>query len=139
MAAVKVSQVGRLGVDPELKKVGPRDSVKKSRATLFVLSGERWMDDWTDKTVERTTAIRWVLWGKRAENAAAYLKKGSKVAISGRVENNEYFDREGRNVHTFQFVAAEIEYLGSTSESEAVPETEEETPRRCTLDQGCSR
>lgn len=123
MAAVEVKQIGRLGVDPEYRQVG-KETAKKSRTTLFVLSNERWRDDSSDKPAERTTAIRWVMWGIRADNAAKFLKKGAKVAIGGRVENNEYIDRDGRKVQTFQFVATELQSL-ETSPRATVAESAE--------------
>jgi single-strand DNA-binding protein len=67
----------------------------------------------------RAVSIRWTLWGKQAEHAAAYLGKGSHVNVVGRVHNNNYQDGEGREVYGLEFTVEDIDYLDSKAESEA--------------------
>ena len=67
---------------------------------------------------ERSVALQWTLWGKQAENAAAYLGKGSHVNLVGRVHNTQYQDSEGREVYGMEFTVEEIDYLDSKAESE---------------------
>ncbi|NRF71315.1 single-stranded DNA-binding protein [Aquincola sp. S2] len=67
---------------------------------------------------EESTAIQWTLWGKQAENAAEYLRKGSHVNIAGRLRNNNY-EKDGETVYGMAFTAEEIDYLDSRAESEA--------------------
>ena len=57
--------------------------------------------------------------GKQAENAAEYLGKGSRVNVVGRLENNNYEDKDGQMVYAFTFTCEEIDYLDSKAESEA--------------------
>ena len=57
--------------------------------------------------------------GKQAENAAEYLGKGSRVNVVGRLENNNYEDKDGEKVYGFTFTCEEIDYLDSKAESEA--------------------
>ena len=68
---------------------------------------------------EEATSIQWTLWGKQAENAAAYLVKGSHVNVVGRVQNNNY-ERDGERVYTMAFTAEEIDYLDSRAEGDAL-------------------
>ena len=68
---------------------------------------------------ERAVALQWTLWGKQAENAAAYLGKGSHVNLVGRVHNTQYQDSEGREVFGMEFTVEEIDYLDSKAEGEA--------------------
>ena len=68
--------------------------------------------------VEEATAIQWTLWGKLAENAAAYLGRGSHVNIVGRLRNNNY-DKDGETVYAMTFTVEEIDYLDSKAESDA--------------------
>jgi len=67
---------------------------------------------------EESTAIQWTLWGKQAEYAAEYLRKGSHVNIVGRLRNNN-FEKDGETVYGMAFTAEEIDYLDSRAESEA--------------------
>jgi len=67
---------------------------------------------------EESTAIQWTLWGKLAENAAAYLGKGSHVNIIGRLHNNN-FEKDGETVYGMAFVAEEIDFLDNHAEAEA--------------------
>jgi single stranded DNA-binding protein len=68
---------------------------------------------------DEVTAILWTLWGKQADNAAEYLGKGSRVNVVGRLENNNYEDKDGQMVYAFTFTCEEIDYLDSKAESEA--------------------
>lgn len=62
---------------------------------------------------------RVVVWGKQAENASRYLKKGSLCAIEGRIETGSYDDREtGKTVYTTDIVADKVEYLDSQNRTQ---------------------
>jgi len=65
------------------------------------------------------TSILWTLWGKQADNAAEYLGKGSRVNVVGRLENNNYQDKDGGKVYGFTFTCEELDYLDSKAESDA--------------------
>jgi len=73
-----------------------------------------------DQREEEATAILWTLWGKAADNAAAYLSKGSHVNISGRVQNNNYDKDDGTTVYGMAFTAEQVDYLDSKATSEAL-------------------
>jgi single-strand DNA-binding protein len=76
---------------------------------------------------EESTAVQWTLWGKQAENAAAYLGKGSHVNIIGRMRNNAY-ERDGETVFAMDFTAEEVDYLESRAQSEARRAQDKEAP-----------
>ena len=71
-----------------------------------------------DNREQQATAIQWTLWGAQAENAAAYLGRGSHVNIVGRVKNNN-FEKDGETVYGMDFTVEEIDYLDSRAEAEA--------------------
>ena len=89
---------------------------KIAKAVLTAISNTRRGSG--DAREEESTAIQWTLWGKQAENAAAYLAKGSHVNIVGRLRNNN-FEKDGEPVYGMAFTAEEVDYLDSRAESEA--------------------
>lgn len=64
------------------------------------------------------TVIQWTLWGTQAENAAAYLDRGSHVNVVGRLKNNVY-EKSGETVFGWDFTVEEIDYLDSRADAEA--------------------
>ncbi|MEL6987969.1 MAG: single-stranded DNA-binding protein [Bacteroidota bacterium] len=87
----QVQLIGHLGKDPQMTTF---DS--GSVLTKFSLA----TNDYYKKDGERQKQTQWhnlVVWGKRAEAANTYLKKGSYVAISGKLEHRQYKDKEGQN------------------------------------------
>jgi single-strand DNA-binding protein len=99
-----------------LEFVNGRDG-RIARATLTAISNTRRGSG--EARQEESTAIQWTLWGQQAENAAAYLGKGSHVNLVGRLRNNHYQDADGADVYALVFTAEEIDYLDSRAESEA--------------------
>jgi len=89
---------------------------KVAKAVLTAISNTRRGSGETRE--EEATAIQWTLWGKQAENAAAYLGKGAHVNIVGRLRNNN-FEKDGEPVYGMAFTVEEIDYLDSRAESEA--------------------
>jgi single stranded DNA-binding protein len=88
-----------------------------AKGTVTVINNTR-RGSGNDKS-EEATAIQWTLWGLQAENAAAYLGKGSRVNVVGHLRNNNYTDGEGREVYGFGFTVEEIDYLDTKAEAEA--------------------
>lgn len=88
---------------------------KLARATLTAISNARRSGEREDEA----TAIQWTLWGKQAENAAAYLGKGSHVSAVGVVRNNNYPGADGGTVYALAFTCEEIDYLDSRMEAQA--------------------
>jgi single stranded DNA-binding protein len=116
MAFVRVEQRNaHLAGAVRLDMVNARDG-KIAKATLTAISNTR--RGTGDARDEEATAIQWMLWGKQAENAAAYLGKGSHVNIVGRLRNNNY-EKDGAEVYAMTFTVEEIDYLDSKAEADA--------------------
>jgi single stranded DNA-binding protein len=88
-----------------------------SKATLTAISNTRRGS--ADSRDEEATAILWTLWGKQADNAVQYLRKGSHVNVVGRVQNNNY-EKDGETVYSMAFTAEEIDYLDTKAEGDAL-------------------
>jgi single stranded DNA-binding protein len=126
MANVQVIQRhAHLAGAVRLDFVNGRDG-KVAKATLTAISNTR-RGSGEDRE-EQATAIQWTLWGKQAENAAAYLGKGSHVNIVGRVQNNNYPAADGGTVYALSFTAEEIDYLNTRADAEARRDRVEGSP-----------
>ena len=64
--------------------------------------------------------IRFVAWGKTAENVANYTTKGSKVGIQGRIQTGSYENQQGHKVYTTDIVVNEVEFLDSKQATQNV-------------------
>jgi single-strand DNA-binding protein len=90
--------IGNLGADPDVKTV--KD---KKMANLSIACTESWKDQNGEKK-ERTEWVRVVIWSEPlAKVAEQYLKKGSKVYISGQMQTRKY-EKDGRDVWTTEIV-----------------------------------
>lgn len=106
--------MGRLTDFPEVKYSGETAIAKFSLAV-----DRRFKKDTTD--FFNITAL-----GKLGEFVEKYLVKGVKVVVVGRVENNNYTNKEGKKVYSMQFVAEEIEFAESKKANETKPEPQKE-------------
>ena len=107
MSVNKVILVGRLGRDPETRYTGGGQAV----ANFSVATDETYKD----KNGERQKRTEWhkiVVWGKQAEIAQQYLKKGSLIFIEGRIQSREWQDKEGKKRTSFEIVASNFRMLG---------------------------
>ena len=116
MAFVRVEQRNaRLATAVRVDFVKGRDG-EVAKGTVTVISNSRRGSG--EERVEEATAIQWTLWGRQAENAAEYLRKGSRVNVVGRLQNNNY-DKDGSTVYGVQFTCEELDYLDSRADAEA--------------------
>ena len=113
MSFNKIILVGNLGKDPELNYTPQGTAVCK----LSVATSEKRRDK-SGEMQDITTWFRVTLWEKRAETAAKYLQKGTSVYIEGRLRVEEWADKDGKNRHTLEVHATEMQFLGSNSESQ---------------------
>jgi single-strand DNA-binding protein len=109
MASVnKVILVGNLGRDPETRYTAGGDPITNiSIATT---------DSWKDKNGEKQEKTEWhrvAFFGKLAEIAGEYLKKGSQVYVEGRLQTRKWQDKEGQDKYTTEIVADRMQMLGS--------------------------
>jgi single-strand DNA-binding protein len=104
----KVILIGNLGREPEVRNTQAGSSV----ATLNVATAERVKDrdgNWQDHTEWH----RCVCFGKTAENAQRFLKKGSKVFIEGRIRTNKWKDKDGQDRYTTEILVDNLRFLDS--------------------------
>ena len=114
MSVNRVILVGRLGRDPETRYTGSGQAV----ANFSVATDE----SYKDRNGERQKRTEWhkiVVWGKQAEIAQQYLKKGSLVFIEGRIRSREWQDKEGQKRTSFEIVANTFRMLGGRAEAAA--------------------
>lgn len=108
MASVnKVILVGNLGRDPEMRYMPSGDAI----ANFSVATTDSWKDKNGQKQ-ERTEWHRISMFGKLAEIAGEYLKKGSSVYVEGRLQTREWTDKEGVARKTTEIVADRMQMLG---------------------------
>ena len=109
MASVnKVILLGNLGRDPETRYTTGGDAV----TNLSIATSEQWKDKSGEKQ-ERTEWHRVVLFGRQAEIAGEYLKKGRSVYIEGRLQTRKYTDKDGVEKYSTEIVADRMQLIGS--------------------------
>jgi single-strand DNA-binding protein len=107
----KVQLIGNLGRDPELRQANAGDT---AIANLAIATNERWKDK-TGNPQERTEWHRVVLFGRTAEVAGEYLRKGALVYVEGRLQTRKWQDDSGSERYTPEIVAERMKMLGGKS------------------------
>ena len=107
----KVIIVGNLGQDPETRYMPSGAAV----TNFTVATNESWKDKQTGEQNERTEWHSVAMFGRLAEIAAEYLRKGSQVYIEGRLRTRKWQDKQGNDRYTTEIVADEMQMLGSRS------------------------
>jgi single-strand DNA-binding protein len=112
MASVnKVILLGNLGRDPETRYTTGGDAV----TNLNIATSEQWKDKNGEKQ-ERTEWHRVVLFGRSAEIAGEYLKKGRSVYIEGRLQTRKYTDKDGVEKYSTEIVGDRMQLIGGGRE-----------------------
>lgn len=109
----KVIIVGNLGADPDAKSMPSGNMV----ANFSVATSESWNDRDTGERQEKTEWHRVVFFGRLAEIADQYLKKGSQVYVEGKLQTRKWEDREGNERWTTEIVGSQLEMLGDRMSS----------------------
>ncbi len=104
----KVILIGNLGADPEVR-YSPNGSAV---ANLRLATTDSWRDRQTGEQQERTEWHRVVFFGKLAEIAGEYLRKGSKVYLEGRLQTRKWQGQDGQDRYTTEIVASDMQLLG---------------------------
>ena len=102
----KVILMGRLTKDPEIRTC----NTQVARYTLAV-------DRRFSNSEEKTDFINIVAFGKSAEFAEKYLKKGMKVLVTGRIQTGSYTDKDNKKVYTTDIIAEDQEFCESKGNS----------------------
>ena len=117
MASVnKVILLGNLGRDPETRYTTGGDAV----TNLNIATSEQWKDKNGEKQ-ERTEWHRVVLFGRQAEIAGEYLKKGRSVYIEGRLQTRKYTDKDGVEKYSTEIVGDRMQLIGGARATAVVP------------------
>ena len=104
----KVILMGRLTRDPEVRYSGGDNAMAIARFSLAVDRRFRRAGDQNEADFFNCTAF-----GKQAEFVEKYLHQGTKILLSGRIQNDNYTNREGQKVYSVQIIAEEIEFAES--------------------------
>ncbi|HEY0663593.1 MAG TPA: single-stranded DNA-binding protein [Thiobacillaceae bacterium] len=108
MASVnKVILIGNLGADPETRYLPSGDAVTNIR----IATSEKWKDK-SGEQQEHTEWHRIAFFGKLAEIAGEYLKKGSPVYVEGRIRTRKWQDKDGQDKYSTEIVADRMQLLG---------------------------
>ena len=107
----KVIVVGNLGSDPDTRYVPSGSAV----TNLSIATSESWKDKQTGEQKERTEWHKVAMFGRLAEIAAEYLRKGSQVYIEGKLRTRKWRDKEGKDRWTTEIIADEMQMLGGRS------------------------
>jgi single-strand DNA-binding protein len=107
----KVIVVGNLGNDPETKYMPSGSAV----TNLSVATNESWKDKQTGEQKDRTEWHRVAMFGRLAEIAAEYLRKGSQVYIEGKLRTRKWQDQNGNDRWSTEIIADEMQMLGGRS------------------------
>ena len=108
----RVQLIGNLGMDPEVKSF---DKDKKM-AKLSIATNEVYYNAKGEK-VQDTQWHNIVMWGKTAEIAEKYLKKGQKVAVEGKLVNRSWETKEGDKRYATEVVVSELVMLGKKEDA----------------------
>lgn len=122
MASVnKVLLIGNLGRDAEVRYTTGGTAV----ANFTMATTDRWNDPATGEKKERTEWHRIVVWGKQAEIAGEYLRKGRQVYVEGSLQTREWTDRDGNKKYTTEIRAQRFQMLGRRDDKPASSERQE--------------
>ena len=104
----KVIVLGNLGADPDARYMPNGNAV----TNISVATTDSWKDKESGERQEKTEWHRVVFFGRLAEIASEYLKKGSQVYVEGRLQTRKWEDKEGNDRWTTEIVANEMQMLG---------------------------
>lgn len=127
----KVMLIGGIGADPVVRYMPNGDAV----ANMPLATAESWKDKNGDKQ-EKTEWHRIVLFGRQAEIAGEYLKKGSQIYIEGRLQTRKWTDKGGVEHYTTEIIGDRMQMLGgkqgqsSGAERQPASRNAEKTPAK---------
>ncbi|AUR85685.1 single-stranded DNA-binding protein [Vibrio phage 1.079.O._10N.286.45.E9] len=128
----KVILIGSLGNDPEIKYPPSGGAV----ANISIATSESWRDKATGEQKEKTEWHRIAIFGKLAEIAGEYLRKGSQVYIEGQLQTRKWQDQSGQDRYTTEVVVkgfnGVMQMLGGKSDSQGgnKPQQQQQAPQQ---------
>lgn len=108
----KIILMGRLTKDPEIRYSQGENQIAIARFSLAV--NRRWKREGEPEA----DFFNCTVFGRQADFVEKYLRKGSQIVISGRVQNDNYTNKEGQKVYSVQIIVEEIDFAESKSASE---------------------
>ena len=115
MASVnKAILVGHLGKDPETRYAPSGDAI----CNITLATSEAWRDKTTGEKREATEWHKVAFFGKLAEIAGQYLRKGSQVYIEGSIRTRKWQDKDGQDRYTTEIRADEMKMLGARQDGD---------------------
>lgn len=113
----KAMIIGNVGQDPEVRYTANDSAV----VTLSVATSESWKDKSTGEQQDRVEWHRIVIFGKLADIAGKYVRKGSKLYLEGNIRTRKWTDNQGQDRYTTEIVANEMQMLDSKADMGAAP------------------
>lgn len=110
----KVILIGNLGKDPEARSTASGTAV----TSCSIAVSESWKDKDTGEKKEKTEWVSLVFWGRLAEIAGQYLKKGSKVYVEGKLQTRKWQDKNGNDRYTTEVNCHDLQMLDGKPGSE---------------------
>ena len=114
----KVQIIGRLGGEPESRQFDNGGSV----TNISVATSEKWTDKTTGEPKELTEWHKIVFFGKLAEIASQYLRKGGQVYVEGKLRTRKWTDKDGVDRYTTEIVADQLQMLDSAPQGQEAPQ-----------------
>ena len=124
MSVNKVTLIGRLGRDPEVRYMPNGEAVAN-----FSIATE---EQWKDRDGNRQTRTEWhniTLYRKLGEIAGQYLRKGGLVYIEGRIQSRKYTGKDGIERTAYEIIGHEMKMLGSKPDNQAQTQTAQARPQ----------
>ena len=109
----KAILIGRLTRDPDVRYSQTDSNMAIARFSLAVDRRYKKQGDETTADFFNCTAF-----GKQGEFVEKYIKKGTKVVVTGRIQNDNYTNKEGQKVYSVQIMVEEIEFAESKANAE---------------------
>ncbi len=113
----KAILVGNLGADPETRYTAGGSAV----TNVSLATTDSWKDKQSGEQQERTEWHRVVFFGRLAEIAAEYLRKGSQIYVEGRIQTRKWQGKDGQDRWTTEIVGNEMQMLGSRGGGQSPP------------------
>ncbi|HAF2546763.1 TPA: single-stranded DNA-binding protein SSB2 [Salmonella enterica] len=120
----KVILVGNLGQDPEVRYMPNGGAV----ANLTLATSESWRDKQDGEIREHTEWHRVVVFGKLAEIASEYLRKGAQVYIEGQLRTRKWTDQSGQDKYTTEVIVGQNGTMQMLGRRDSQPQQEPQTP-----------
>jgi single-strand DNA-binding protein len=128
----KVILIGNLGRDPEVRYTPGGDAV----CNLALATTETWKDKNTGERKEATEWHRVAFFGRVAEVAGQYLRKGSQIYVEGKLKTRKWQDKDGQDRYTTEIAGSELKMLGGRPDGDDQPSPRQsDQPRARTQEQ----